>query len=143
MKRQDILLAALASVPGRTFRPVHLQKTLFLLDRRVPKLFGATSRYDFQPYDYGPFDSAVYTDVEKLALQGLVEIDKDPIRGHKLYSATESGASQGATFLKGLAREHASAIRNTARLVTKLSFRDLVAAIYKAYPEMKANSVFK
>ena len=143
MKRQEILLAALASVPNRAFRPVHLQKTLFLLDRRAPKLFSATSRYDFQPYDYGPFDSAVYADAEQLANEGLVEIDKDPVRGHKLYSATESGASRGAKLLKQLTRDQASAIITTAKLVTKLSFRDLVAAIYKAYPDMKTNSVFK
>jgi hypothetical protein len=27
--------------------------------------------------------------------------------------------------------------------VTNMSFRDLVAAVYSAYPEMKAKSIFK
>ena len=146
MKREDVLLAALASAaPKKTFEPVHVQKALFLIDRRAVGLFGSRpgQRYDFVPYDYGPFDSAVYQDLENLAQAGLVCIDRNPQYGYRRYAVTEPGRSKGGQFLARMRGTHRKAVNDAVQFVLPLSFRALVGEIYRAYPEMKANSVFK
>lgn len=49
---------------------VQLQKSLFVLGRRRAKDLGGDF-YNFQPYDYGPFDASVYHDADALPLAGL------------------------------------------------------------------------
>jgi hypothetical protein len=141
MKRTDVLLAALAAPEQRSFYPVHLQKTLFLVDHTLPKLF--TDRYDFQPYDYGPFDKDVYSDAEALKNAGLVTIGREPGDWYRTYCVTDEGLARGQKLLASMPPESAVMIRKIANIVTPLSFRDLVAGIYKAFPQMKVNSVFK
>ena len=62
MTPKDWTLLVLASAGG-PLSPVQLQKTLFLIDRNLSRAQrGVTRFYNFRAYDYGPFDSAIYTD---------------------------------------------------------------------------------
>lgn len=142
MKRRDILLAAL-STADRPFQPVHLQKALFLVDDKLPHLFTHDQRYGFQPYDYGPFDQAVYADADILKAQGLVHIDQEPGQPHRTYAVTDAGREQGGRILRQMQQNDAGMIARIVGIVTKMSFRELVSSIYRAYPHMKVNSVFK
>lgn len=144
MKREDVLLAALACGSPKAFEPVHVQKAMFLIDRRARGLFGSSpgSKYDFVPYDYGPFDSSVYHDLDALAREGLVFIDRNPRYGNRRYAVTEAGRERGTRALATMKPGQRTVVEDSASFVLSHSFRDLVTAIYRDYPEMKANSVF-
>ena len=67
MTRQQLLLAILASAQGRPFSPVQLQKATFLVTKNIRGIVTKGARFHFVPYDYGPFDLAVYSEAEQLA----------------------------------------------------------------------------
>ena len=143
MNREDVLLVALTAAGNKPMQPVHLQKTIFLIDRGLPQLFDDESKYDFTPYDYGPFDAAVYGDAELLKRAGLVTIEREASASYRVYRVTDAGRVKGELLLAALGMSIGDKICKVVQLVASLTFRELVAAIYKAYPEMKANSVFR
>ncbi len=125
---------------GGAHSPVQVQKVLFLIDKEIPKLTGGPF-FDFQPYDYGPFDKAVYDTLEELTRGGLV--DAAPGLRWRRYRLTDTGQQEGSKILGTLDRRASDYIKKVSKFVRALSFEDLVSAIYKAYPDMKVNSVFK
>lgn len=137
----EFVLAALSTAEGRPFQPVHVQKLFFLIDQELsPRLGG--KYFHFRPYDYGPFDSQVYMTLERLELDGLVEITQEAEHSARRYSLTEAGQRQGEEYFKSLEPNIARKIRTFSNFVRKSSFAGLVNAIYRRYPEWKANSVF-
>jgi len=141
MDRDQTVLAALAADPGSMFEPVQIQKLMFLIDKRQAKALGG-AKFDFQPYDYGPFDSAVYRTLESLAAQGLVAIGVNA-RGRRTYTLTTDGTKRGEVLLGELRGDVRDDIAGASSWVRRLSFAALVSAIYQMYPEMRANSVFQ
>ena len=75
--RQKVVLAALAAERSSAFAPVQVQKLFFLLDQNIAADFGGR-QFNFEPYDYGPFDRAVYSELEALAQKELVAIEAAP-----------------------------------------------------------------
>jgi len=74
MERADWALVVIDAAKPKSLEPVHLQKILFLLDKNLkPKHLKVDRFYRFRPYDYGPFCSDIYGDVEALAESGLVQ----------------------------------------------------------------------
>src|SRR5207248_1751684 len=72
MERHNLVLAALAAGgENASYWPVQVQKLLFLIDREASALVGGP-HFDFKPYDYGPFDRAVYVELDALSAQGFV-----------------------------------------------------------------------
>lgn len=140
MTREEYVRAVLASAGEASFQPVQVQKLFFLLDKRMAsKLDGP--HFDFQPYDYGPFDREVYEALENLCLTGDVEVDRD-WRGLRLYRLTGKGQSRGRESLGTLDRAVSGEVTKLVKWVLAQSFTSLVSTIYKFYPDMKANSVF-
>jgi len=140
MKRQDWTLLALRFANGRGLSAVQLQKALFLLERGLPEEVGPRY-YHFTPYNYGPFDSAVYKDADVLADQALVNIRK-PTGRYTVYNITPEGA-QLARELEAKAPSRAvQHLKDIVEWIQTLTFAQLVRAIYARYPEMKENSVF-
>jgi len=121
--------------------PVQLQKALFLITRNLSEAQRGGASYQFRAYDYGPFDSAVYSDAEALQRDGLIRITNgnQPFR---TYSITDLGAMEAHRLRLSLAPEVADYLDRVGDWVRGLSFGELVRAIYALYPEMKANSVF-
>lgn len=138
--REELVLAALAPAKGIPFTPVQVQKLLFLIDRNIPKLVGGP-HFDFQPYNYGPFDKAVYDELELQVTAGNVELV--PERTWNDFRLTAQGQVHGEAVLTGLPAQARDYITRAVGFVQSLSFSQLVAAIYRAYPEMRANSVFQ
>jgi uncharacterized protein YwgA len=134
-------LAALAPAGGSPHSPVQVQKLLFLIDRNLSSLLGGPS-FDFQPYHYGPFDRSVYTTLEDLAKQGLVEITQGD-GNWRDYRLTTAGQSRAARVVDGLEERAQRYVQRASVFVRSLSFPELVSAIYKAYPEMRVHSVFQ
>ena len=140
MNRNEIVLAALAASDGALHSPVQVQKLLFLIDRNLGKDIGGPY-FNFQPYNYGPFDKVVYESLEDLANDGLVEIVTN--RSWKEYVLTGVGQKSGKSILDRLPKHAKIYIQEVSVFVRHLSFTQLVSAIYKAYPEMRENSVFQ
>ena len=94
------------------------------------------------PYDYGPFDSSVYDVLRGLEADRLVA-SSTTSRGWKKYELTEEGLQLGGEVLAGLGPQASNYLKQLSAWVLSLSFAQLVSAVYKAYPDMKANSVFR
>ena len=142
MDPRGIVLAALAPALGAAHTPVQVQKLLFLIDREIPEFVGGPI-FDFQPYDYGPFDKAVYSVLETLERDGMVEVEEAPGLRWRKYRLTEWGQEAGLRVLGSMDSRASNYIKSISTFVRSLSFDKLLSAIYKEYPEMKVNSVFK
>lgn len=142
MDKNAIVLTALAPAQGAAFSPVQVQKLLFLIERNIAdKVDGP--HFNFQPYDYGPFDAAVYGVLDDLADEELIEVLDVPGQSWKRYRLTEAGQIEGGVFFNSINDKNIrNYIETLSSFVLKLTFPQLVSAVYKAYPEMKVNSVF-
>jgi len=140
MNRREMLLAALASGSREEFAPVQLQKMMFLIDRNIGKALGGPF-FSFEPYDYGPFDVDVYNEFSSIALEQLGEVSG--YGSYRRYRLNDEGRSRAQEVLETLTPEYRQYIEKIAHFVQSLSFGALVSTIYKYYPEMKVNSVFK
>jgi len=140
MNRKELILVGLAPAIGTFHSPVQVQKLFFLIDRNLADALNGPF-FNFQPYNYGPFDKNVYEILEELTREGLIEIDSS--RTWKEYRLTEKGQSEGNLLLESLPKKVNDYICQASDFVRKLSFTQLISSIYKAYPEMKANSVFQ
>jgi hypothetical protein len=141
MDRKDFVLAVFASAGcGVRYTPVQVQKLFFLIDREIPDLIGGY-KFNFEPYNYGPFDKTVYDEIEKLERQGYIETS--PEQTWRNYRLSPEGQGKGEKLLASLPPEAQDYIKRASEFVRSLSFRQLVLAIYKAFPEMHENSVFQ
>lgn len=142
-ERQQFVLAALATDPIAEFAPVQVQKLFFLLDENLSNVSGG-SQFAFEPYDYGPFDKAVYRELEALQSKGLVNIEQvGASAGQRRYSLTPGGQQAGEQVLSQLPEFARQYMTNLSTWVRSLSFSRLVGSIYKAYPHMRENSIFQ
>jgi len=141
-QRQKVVLGALAARPGSKFAPVQAQKLFFLIDENIANQIGGR-QFSFEAYDYGPFDKEVYHELEALKQAELVEIQNPHLRGERRYTLTPEGQAVGQAFAETLAPNMRDYIGRISEWVRSLTFAELVGSIYKAYPEMKANSIFK
>jgi hypothetical protein len=140
MDKRSVILMGMAPAAMDLHGPVQVQKLFFLIDRNMAEIIGGPV-FNFQPYNYGPFDKAVYETLEALVQDGLVEIV--PERSWKSYRLTSAGQSEGEKLLAGIPDPYKAYVVNLSHFVRSLSFSQLVSAIYKQYPEMRANSVFQ
>lgn len=138
--QREGLLVAMSAAGGGQLTPVQVQKLMFLIDKNLGEEFGVPL-FDFQPYSYGPYDKAVYDTLRTMEQNG-----EAAIRGRgstRTYQLTPRAHSNGSELRENLGAEAASYIDELADFVRSLTFTELVQAIYKAYPDMKANSVFQ
>lgn len=122
---------------------MQLRKSLFLLGKNCPQIT-ENGYYDFRPYNYGPFDVAVYHDAERLQAEGYITIQRLPWRSWGEFIITPSGSEKA----RQLAQEQPAAgvseyINRLVIWVRSLTFETLVKTIYKHYPDFKENSVFR
>ncbi len=139
MTKKEIVLMALA--PAKSdHTPVQVQKSIFLIDRNISESIGG-ERFNFVPYSYGPFDIDVYKTLEQLQEEGMVEINRG--QDWKTYRLTAEGQEEGERLLQSIESSKRDYITAVSEFVQKLSFNALVSAFYKAYPDMRVNSVFR
>lgn len=134
--RQKDVLCALSTGLG-AFTPVQVQKFFFLLDE---KLYEAR-RFRFEPYDYGPFDKDVYSELEALENAGLLQTIRDRF-SVRAYDLTVEGHLAGRGLQDELSEETVEYMERLARWVQRQSFSELVSSIYNAFPHMAERSVF-
>jgi hypothetical protein len=136
-------LVVLSLAEGCPFTPVQIQKALFLASDKVEDAFDRDSLYNFEPYDYGPFDRQVYADIETLERNELAEIRQRQGSTWRTYSASPRGVEEGRRLARRLTGPQQQVLERIVGLVRRLSFNELVSAIYRAYPQMRARSVFR
>ena len=140
MDRKYWTLLALGAAEGKALTPVQLQKTLFLLGQAFPEM---EDFYDFVPYNYGPFDASIYEDAKILAQEGLVNIDTPNGCRWYVYSCTSAGLSHADQVVEDIPQEIWRFLIKIVDWIFPLSFSQIVSAVYRAYPQMKVNSVFE
>lgn len=144
MLPQEWSLLTIAAAGGRALQPVQLQKALFLMGQNISKeQLQVEAFYAFVPYDYGPFCEAIYYDAEMLEALDFVHIARPPETRFKEYRATQRGLAKASELRVTLDPAVATYVGSVVEFVRSLSFNQLVSSIYKNYPEMKANSVFR
>jgi uncharacterized phage-associated protein len=144
MLTKEWALLVVAAGRGLPLTPVQLQKALFLLGRNLNEEQLRTAKfYSFRAYDYGPFNQQIYSDAEQLRAVGLITITPFAGSPNRDYSATPAGLDRARILREVLGPEVTSYLDRVVEWVRSLSFTALVRAIYRDYPEMKENSVFR
>lgn len=139
--RQMHVLSALAAGRGAPeLTPVQAQKLFFLLDREGAHLSGGPW-FNSHPYDYGPFDIQIYQELDALSREGYVEVDRGA--RYRKYRLTPRGLQEGMGRLRELSGPAVQWFGDIKNWVQSLNFNDLVTEIYRKYPEMRENSVFR
>ena len=147
-ERQNFILVGMVAsedfYPVR-FTSVQVQKLFFLLDQKVRIELNEKPYFNFEPYDYGPFDKTVYEEVEKLAEHGYVEIKYIHAYAglRKEYNLTRSGIrvarDKTALYDENLKQIISDSVQ---RVLSHRSFKSLLMDIYQEYPKMRENSIF-
>ena len=122
--------------------PVQLQKALFLFGQEVGGMIG-TEFYSFEPYDYGPFDAAIYDDLRRMMSAGQVREDWDPGRSWKHYTITVAGRRAALVLESDTDARLTEFLERIVVWVKGRSFSELLRSVYAAYPEFAVNSVFR
>jgi len=140
MEPKDLILIGLAPAKCRYHTPVQIQKLFFLIDENISKKLDGKV-FDFQPYNYGPFDRKVYDTLESLERDDFVEIDRSS-RWYE-YRLTESGLETAVKLFENQEPSIKKYLTELSDFVLSHSFSELVRAIYNGYPDMRQNSVFQ
>ena len=142
MNRNDFVLAVFASSNNAIYSPVQIQKLFFLIEKKIPEL-SENNYFNFTPYNYGPFDPNIYDVISELISSEDLEMISDINSRIMKYNTTKKGQIRGEHILQSLDEKVADKIRILSEFVRKLSFSELVSAIYKEYPDMKKYSIFR
>ena len=142
LARQHWLLIALSKSPDGVMSPVQIQKSLFVFGQEAGDSIGAEF-YSFQPYDYGPFDAAIYTDLRRMMSEGHVRRQRSIGRSWKGYAITDTGRTAALILERDADVRLAEFLQRIVEWVGGRSFSDLLRSIYAAYPEFAVNSVFR
>ncbi len=140
MTRKELLLLVLSMAGDDHLTPVQLQKSLFLIGENCRQVVHGDV-YEFEPYNYGPFCRAIYEDMQSSDMLPLVKITRRPGRSWAEYGATAKGLEKARAI--DVSEEIRDYVRRVVAWTQRLSFADLVKAIYAKYPDYKKNSVFR
>ena len=142
MNRKQMLLLIVNAGAGKPLTPVQLQKSVFLVGESgladVPQPF-----YEFEPYDYGPFDVAIYHDADFLQQEGLVTRVPSPTGTWTDTTISVEGQQSCESLKTQIPKETVTYISEIVAWVQNQTFRQLIANIYKLYPAYRENSVFQ
>ena len=128
-------------LPGDRFDTdqLRIMKGLFLFSQEGPE--AVQELYDFEPYNYGPFDTGIYHDLDSLEAEGLITSEAVLGTNRRIYKLTPNGQQRMDEIL-GLAPQGAVyVLARIKRHVTSLSFLDLLRDVYKRYPAYAVQSV--
>ena len=84
----------------------------------------------------------MYSVLEELDADELITIRSDG-GWKRSYALTPEGQQQGEKLLGMLTEQAQEYVRCASDFVRSLDFSQLVSAIYKAYPDMRENSIIR
>lgn len=129
---------ALGAQGPQELDPVRIQKGMFLLSERGP----ARGLYGFRAYDWGPFSSAIYADLDTLTRHGYLSEERVLGRSWSTYKITIRGHEQAAAMASQLDGQAIAWLRQAREFLTTRSFAQLLREIYDLYPDYAVNSRF-
>jgi hypothetical protein len=141
LSKDEWTLLAIAKAGDQGLTPAQLQKTLYLLKKSYSRQL--RDFYKFIPYNYGPFDKTIYSDAAKWADLRLVETNGVLDQSWSVYCITEQGKQKASELAGNATTAQISYLNRVVQWAQSLSFQELIASIYKRYPEYKVNSVFR
>jgi hypothetical protein len=135
--RKDWLLLLI----GDGLEPIRIQKGMFLfaMESEAP----AREKYDFVPYNWGPFSRAIYDDLESLQTAGLVERLPVPGASHFAYRRTSAGDAAAERLSRGGSEALVASLRQARAAVSDVDFGMLLRRVYRKYPTYATKSLFK
>ena len=138
MKRRDWLLLLIGD---RAIDPIRIQKGMFLFAMESDAPDG--EKYEFQPYNWGPFAQPIYADLEALHSAGLVERIPVPGASYYRYRRSEQGDRAAVVLTRAAPPAQVQAIEGIRKAVTGIGFETLLHRVYKKYPQYATKSLFK
>ena len=135
------LLLALASAEDGRMSPLQLQKAMFLMRMEADDLLGPQF-YRFVPYNYGPFNSTIYSDIEALRHEGLV-LNESEGRHWPTHMITPDGLKRVEQVRDSADTPLVDFLKQVVDWVKGQTFASLLTAIYDKYPDYARNSVFR
>jgi hypothetical protein len=138
--REDVVLllvdGATGPYPLDRFR---VMKGCFLVDQLGGERW--QDLFHFRAYDYGPFDSSIYTVRDALKSAGLIEVRG---RGrYESYALTSQGRKRVRALNATLGQKSADWVRKIGRWVTSKSFSQIAHEVYARYPKYATRSVLR
>jgi uncharacterized protein len=121
--------------------PVRIQKGMFLLAQESDLPIG--QRYEFQPYNWGPYSRELRRDLDRLVSEGLVAAQEVPGYSWKQYSLSHAGLATARQTLATASRAAVALLLDIRRRVTDVTFEELLKDVYSKYPEYAVNSLFR
>lgn len=142
-QRQRVLLAWLSRSPVTHIDPIRVMKGMFLITMETPEdWLSKNDRYEFEPYNWGPFSRDVYSDLEELQGLGYVSIQSMTGRSWNTYALTEAGHHAAESEVESLDPKLVKYVDTVSQFVMKKGFSDLLNAVYKRYPQYATRSMF-
>ncbi len=135
MNRKELILHVFSLVDDKLLSPVQVQKLLFLVDDKVSKELNNAKYFNFTPYDFGPFDKEIYVELNSLISDGkIVIVNSGKTREYQLVETSRH---------PNISEEINIKLKKLITFVKNCSFKELLTAIYRAYPETATNAVYK
>ena len=143
-EREGVLLLLLSRADSPGVDPIRIMTGAFIVTQEAPTAWLAPSaRYQFVPEKYGPCSYDVYSDLDGLVDQGLVQATQASGRSWRYYSITPAGQSRAEDLRRRSSAEATDYITRVAEFVRGLPFGKLLKTVYARYPEYAVNSVFQ
>jgi uncharacterized protein len=149
LNRMDLLLLLLLAdgnkginepIEGKT----RLQKQLFLSQKKL-KDHKIDKPYSFRPYHYGPYCKEIYSDIDLLEKDGVVQEEQkvDNCGGIvRIFSLTPQGITEIQRMLGSAAiRDQYEIIREIKKEFNSMSVVDLVDYTHEAYKDYATKSI--
>jgi len=161
----DLILLLIAApdpngeVEGRLFGITRLEKLLFIAEREGLLLEPVPDRFTFSAYHYGPYSKDVYEAVDLLEEIGLLREERVAMSGLDEMEELETDVAQGegverrffltltgAAVAGAVSRSHpkvADALAQVRQKYGSLPLNQLLAHVYRTYPDMVGRSRIK
>ena len=118
---------------------IRIQKAMFLFAQRSKA--ADYEKYSFEPYDYGPFSAAIYTDLDRFEASDLVRRSSGV--GSPAYSLTALGRAASERLKERALPERVAILHRIREWVLERNFNKLLTDVYEMYPEYATRSVFQ
>ncbi len=119
---------------------IRMQKAVFLLTQRGSAEWATLYRYE--PYNWGPYSSALAQHVDELVFTGRIGVEKHAGGRYGSYQVTALGQQDALEAWVGLDPREQKFVRDVRAFVTNRSFQRLLRDVYAAFPEYATKSQF-
>ncbi|MEQ1666101.1 MAG: type II toxin-antitoxin system antitoxin SocA domain-containing protein [Bdellovibrionales bacterium] len=112
---------------------VKLVKAIFMAQSQAETKSAKTNfKYNFYRWDYGPFDSAIYRDIEKLFKKGLLRVSTHYTPyPEKTFSLTEDGEREATKIKSQVDQTFLSAIEHWANKINEMNRDAVLKLVYE------------